>query len=399
MYVLGELIAAARAHLDENGYSLSSKTHYERIWAGVAQWGELNAPDGWDRDAERRYLADAGLLGDRGELTRWQVFVAGGVRRLLDLAETGRPRRPGARLKYVVPEGLLPAYELYKSELESRGLRDATVRGRLSDVRRFLSTCGAETPSELGPGSAKAFAATLSGCAAQTRAELLYAARDLGRTLAGAGMCDESLAGCLSRIPGHKDSSLPSAYSVDEVSALLAAETSGRCPKRTRAMMLLASVLGMRVGDIKALTLGDIDWRAKRLSFAQSKTGVAQVLPMPDEVWLSLADYIKNERPKVEGCDRVFLTAYAPHRPIDSDHVFHRAITRAFADAGVDPGERHHGLHSLRHSDATNMLSDGTPYPTISAVLGHSSTNVTRRYLSIDVESLRGIALEVPTCR
>ena len=44
------------------------------------------------------------------------------------------------------------------------------------------------------------------------------------------------------------------------------------------------------------------------------------------------------------------------------------------------------------------MLSDGTPYPTISAVLGHSSTNVTRRYLSKDVESLRGIALEVPTC-
>jgi hypothetical protein len=32
-------------------------------------------------------------------------------------------------------------------------------------------------------------------------------------------------------------------------------------------------------------------------------------------------------------------------------------------------------------------------------VLGHSSVNVTKRYLSIDVESLRPLALEVPTCR
>jgi integrase len=56
-------------------------------------------------------------------------------------------------------------------------------------------------------------------------------------------------------------------------------------------------------------------------------------------------------------------------------------------------------MHSMRHSAATNMLAEGTPYPTISAVLGHSSTNVTRRHLSIDVESLRCLALEVPTCR
>ena len=92
------------------------------------------------------------------------------------------------------------------------------------------------------------------------------------------------------------------------------------------------------------------------------------------------------------------MTSFAPYHPIDTQESFHRSVTRAFSEAGVDVSGRRHGLHSLRHSAATNMLSDGTPYPTISAVLGHSSTNVTRRYLSIDVESLRGIALEVPTC-
>ena len=161
--------------------------------------------------------------------------------------------------------------------------------------------------------------------------------------------------------------------------------------------MLLAAVLGMRAGDIRALRTTDVDWRAKTLTFVQSKTKVAQVLPMPDEVWLALADYLKNERPDV-GDDRIFVTSFAPYHPIDTQESFHRSVTRAFSEAGVDVSGRRHGLHSLRHSAATNMLSDGTPYPTISAVLGHSSTNVTRRYLSIDVESLRGIALEVPTC-
>lgn len=159
--------------------------------------------------------------------------------------------------------------------------------------------------------------------------------------------------------------------------------------------MLLAAILGMRVSDIKALKSGDVDWRKKTVTFTQRKTQVIQTLPMSEEVWLALADYIRNERPKTD-YERIFLSAFAPFRPIDSSHTFHRALTRTFSKAGVDVRGKHHGMHSLRHSAATNMLGDKTPYPIISSVLGHSSTNVTRRYLSIDVESLRCLALEVP---
>ena len=40
------------------------------------------------------------------------------------------------------------------------------------------------------------------------------------------------------------------------------------------------------------------------------------------------------------------------------------------------------------------MLAGGAPYPTIPSVLVHSSTNVTKRYPSIDMESPRPLALE-----
>lgn len=397
MYVLEEVVTRARAHLAENGYSGSTIGHYESVWRRLSEWCAENAPDGYDGDVGRRYLEDAGLMQD--ELpSKQQRFVRRAVERLVEVAETGAPAKPEAPRKYVVPTGLAPAYELYAAELSRRGLRATTVRSYLSTARHFLARCGAARPEELGPQSVTAFSSSMSGFSPQTRAGKLYVVRDLARTLSDKGMCGPSLAASMPLIPGHKNSSVPSAYSAEEVSALLGVGPSGRCPLRTRAMMLLAAVLGMRVGDIRSLRMSDVDWRLKTVSFVQGKTKVPQVLPMPDEVWLALADYIKNERPDI-GCDRLFATSFAPYRPIDSQESFHRSVTRAFADAGVDVAGRHHGMHSMRHSAATNMLAEGTPYPTISAVLGHSSTNVTRRYLSIDVESLRCLALEVPTCR
>ena len=159
-------------------------------------------------------------------------------------------------------------------------------------------------------------------------------------------------------------------------------------------MMLLASVLGMRAGDIKAPRLSDIDWRAKTVSFVQRKTQVTNTPHMPEEVWLAVADYIRCERPDVDG-DRVFVTACAPYHATGPPHASRRTVTRAFADAGAGTAGKHHGMHSPAAGD---MPPGGTPYPTISSVLGHSSANVTKRYLSIDVESLRPLALEVPSC-
>lgn len=118
---------------------------------------------------------------------------------------------------------------------------------------------------------------------------------------------------------------------------------------------------------------------------------------MPEEAWLAVAGHVRCERPDVDG-DRVFVTACAPRHATGPPHASRGTVTRAFADAGVETAGKHHGMHSLRHSAASNMPPGETPYPTISSVLGHSSANVTKRYLSIDVESLRPLALEVPSC-
>ena len=42
------------------------------------------------------------------------------------------------------------------------------------------------------------------------------------------------------------------------------------------------------------------------------------------------------------------------------------------------------------------MLANNTPIPIITGVLGHASSRTTQKYLSIDVDGLREVSLEVP---
>lgn len=57
---------------------------------------------------------------------------------------------------------------------------------------------------------------------------------------------------------------------------------------------------------------------------------------------------------------------------------------------------QHHGLHILRHSAATHMLDEGIPITTIQSVLGHISSESTKRYTAINITQLKECALEVP---
>lgn len=98
--------------------------------------------------------------------------------------------------------------------------------------------------------------------------------------------------------PVSKNAKLPSAWQVDELRAMLTAiDRNSPIGKRDYAMIILACVLGLRIGDIKNLRFSSFDWEAKKLSIIQHKTHKPLTLPLPDAVGWAMIDYIKNGRP------------------------------------------------------------------------------------------------------
>lgn len=71
---------------------------------------------------------------------------------------------------------------------------------------------------------------------------------------------------------------------------------------------------------------------------------------------------------------------------------FHKYLRRA----GIAiPTKRHTGVHTIRHSFATNMLRKGTPVQDVSQILGHSNISVTETYLRVDIEHMRLCSLSL----
>ncbi len=293
-------------------------------------------------------------------------------------------------------------FAAYAASLAGRGLAEGTVRAKTGMLRRFLAflaESGVAEVAALSIADVSAYVRSLAPLAASSRAGHLYFLREYLRFTVREHGADPVLGVMFPVIVTDRDAVLPSVYRPGEVAGALAeAGNRSESPLRDRAVMLLASLLGLRSGDIKGLRFDQIDWANRRLSVVQRKTGRRLDLPLPEECAFAIIDYWKNERAEV-GAPQVFLRRRAPHQPPVAGNHFHQVVAGCFARAGVEVSGRHRGLHALRHSAAVGMLESGTPYPVIGAVLGHADANTTRRYLRVDLTHLRALALEVPDAR
>ena len=152
---------------------------------------------------------------------------------------------------------------------------------------------------------------------------------------------------------------------------------------RDKAIILLAWQTGLRACDIVRMRLIDIDWINDTISIVQSKTGNPFTLPLSVNGGNALSEYILTERPKTDN-PYIFLRAKAPFEPLSGHSSCYRVVRKAFACAGIRTCNERKGIHLLRHTAASRMLSNGVAITTISSMLGHSNKSSTDVYLSMD---------------
>lgn len=162
--------------------------------------------------------------------------------------------------------------------------------------------------------------------------------------------------------------------------------------KRDYAILLLASRMGLRSGDIVKIKIEDVKDKDE-IDIIQQKTGNKLHLPLISDVSDALNDYL-SVRPQ-STAEEIFINAYAPYNPITTSTI-RSALSKYILLADVESGNRKKGPHILRASLASSMVNDDIAYETVRKVLGHSSGNALKHYARIDIEKLRVYSLEPP---
>jgi len=360
----------------------------------------------WQLELLSRWLEREGL--SPGELTAERVegFLAArraaGYSTWLSVRSTALPLEylRGVEVVPAVREGaevgdplerVLADYRCYL--FDERALRERTVLGYMQVARLFLDGVMEADGSGLEHLTAADVSSFLAReCPRRSVAGargLVGALRPFLRYMHVAGLIGAPLQWAVLGVADLRDRSLPRGLEPAAVKRLLAS-----CDRRTLvgrrdyAILLLLSRLGLRAGEVAALTLENLDWSSGEL-LVPGKGGRYDRLPLAVDVGEAIVSYLRG-RPRIDN-RALFLRVLAPAGAISSGAV--SGIVRSACRRAGLPSV---GSHALRHTAATEMLKRGASLSEIGEVLRHREQKTTAIYAKVDRRALRPLARPWP---
>jgi integrase/recombinase XerD len=169
---------------------------------------------------------------------------------------------------------------------------------------------------------------------------------------------------------------LPVVLSPGEVAQFFEAVAS----LKHRAILMTAYAAGLRVSEVVALRVDDIDSRRMVIRLRQAKGRKDRYTMLSPRLLTILRAYWKADRPT-----QLLFPGKLPDRSITARTVG-KACRRARAAAGLG---KHVTVHTLRHSFATHLLEGGTDLRIIQVLLGHRSLRTTAVYTHVSTSTLQ----------
>lgn len=161
---------------------------------------------------------------------------------------------------------------------------------------------------------------------------------------------------------------------------------------RNKALVTILLYTGLRSCDIVNLKLDNINWEDETIEIIQSKTEVPLILPLTISVGNAIFNYIENERQN-SNIKNIFLREDINY-PITKSSI-DVAVRNVFKEANIRQDSKRKGTHIFRYNLAINLLENEIPQPIISQVLGHSSSESLKHYLSADFLHLKQCSLNI----
>lgn len=326
---------------------------------------------------------------------RWRHRIGHSIKILDYYVRTGSVERfRGKTTDIRIPNGMCKPLKDYEQYAKERCLLCWTSLGRhmycIGVFMDFLGSRGRESLSQMQVGDISAFIKSRATWKPSTLAYMLGYLRRFFQFLFMRDILPRDFSHVLPRIRTVRQATIPSVWEKELVEKLLNTVDRGSLKgKRDYAILLLAARLGLRVSDIRGLTLDNLHWESATIEITQIKTGVPLVLPMSEEVGSALIDYLRAGRPAVAH-RQVFLQLIPPFDPFSERNGLGSIMRFWRGKAKFKYQSKHRkGFHSLRHTLATRLLHAETPFYVISDVLGHTSPTSTLIYAKADTELLR----------
>jgi integrase/recombinase XerD len=177
---------------------------------------------------------------------------------------------------------------------------------------------------------------------------------------------------------------LPTVLSPEEVARLLAATT---CVKH-RAALSVAYGAGLRVAEVAALKVGDIDSQRMLIRVERGKGGrYRNAMLSPDLLALLRAWWVQGKRQGAMLPNGWLFPGQNPVSPITTRQLG-RVVEAAARAAGIT---KRVSPHTLRHSFATHLLEDGVDIRVIQVLLGHAKLDNTALYTKVATRTVRAV--------
>lgn len=188
---------------------------------------------------------------------------------------------------------------------------------------------------------------------------------------------------------------LPDVLEVEEIERLLAQPDENIAfGKRDRALLEVLYATGIRVAEACALEPGDIDWNAAEILVRGGKGNKDRIVLMGGCALRALQTYsgdarnelLERRKNKLEAvCTALWINSRGTRL---SPHAAYILVQRYAVSAGIIKKVT---PHTLRHSFATHLLSNGADLRVVQELLGHRTLSSTQIYTRVSATHLKGV--------
>jgi integrase len=252
-------------------------------------------------------------------------------------------------------------------------VRTATATQERIVLRGFARHYGDRPVAQLARTHIEAWLSSLSHVAHSTRRTYYAIVRRFCRWLTELGQIrrDPTLGVRTPKVPR----SVPRALTPADTAAVWLVLPDARA----RCVIALMLELGLRVGEVVALELGDIDWSGRAVR-VHGKGGHTREMPLTPRAERAIATYLCDRPPR--GSTGPLVRSYSDNRSAVTPVYLSSLVSRWMATAGVKrrawDGRT---AHAWRHTAASELADVEPDLRVVQQFLGHVHLSSTQVYL------------------